>query len=337
MTPAVITGRSSFCGETVSKNSRTVFESMRLLLFFLLPPLAFGGIAVAQLPGLPQGEARYNLVQANDGKTVGSADFSATTVPGGYEVSSRGEMHLQKFTYSFTNSNRLDGELNIVRDQLTGTVNGADVTFSLASDSTGRQFLINTAAGKTTQNSLDRHQHTVLLPDLDPAAYVEMVHFALEHPPTAWVVIPKQNGLLVPAEYDAQPDTSANFQGQPLVVHHTSVLLSGQNAISVEIYYRDDGALLEADLPEQNFYVIRDGFRLENRPHYVPPRNSTPPSGEQPEYPQGSAPPQYPPQQAPPAQESPQYSVPGGESPPQIQPQALLRATSLSGVGAAAA
>jgi len=80
----------------------------------------------------------------------------------------------------------------------------------------------------------------------------------------------------------------------------------------VEIYYTNDGTLLEADLPEQNFYVIHDGFRLENRPHYAPPQGSggPPPDAGQQQQPQGQA-----------AQQPPQYTVPQGSTQPQVQPQ----------------
>lgn len=270
---------------------------MRLPLSFFLTSFALiatvPGVALAQAPALPAGPAHYNLVEANDGKTLGSADATVQSIPGGYQVSSHGEMKMGKFSYSFSNENRMDPELNIVRDQLSGTVNGAQVTFDLASDSTGREFQINiTAQGKTTTNSFDRHQHTVLLPDLDPGAYIEMTHFALEHPQTPWIVIPKQTGLLVPAEYTMQSDLKADYRGQSIFVQHTSVIVSGQNAVTVELYYSADGQLFEADLPEQNFYVIRDGFKLENRPHYTPPRGSAPPQ-QQPG-------PAAPPSQAPP-------------------------------------
>ena len=204
----------------------------------------------------------------------------------------------------FTNENRLDSQLNVVRDQLTGTVNGSQVTFSLNSDPSGRQFQASiVAAGKTTTNAFDRHQNTALLPDLDPAAYVAMAHFALAHPPTTWIVIPKQNGLLVPAEYDTQPDVKGTFHGQPVDAHHTSVVISEQNGFTVELYYTSEGALLEADLPEQDFYVIRDDFKLQNRPHYTPPRGPAPPAGAEP---QG---------------QPPQYSVPPGSPPPQAMLQ----------------
>lgn len=257
---------------------------MRLSLFPLLASLALGttASALAQLPGLPLGTAAYRLIQASNGQNVGSADCTVSTAPGGYQIDSQGQMRMAKFSYSFSNSNRLDTYLDVVRDQLTGTVNNAPVTFTLASDSTGRKFEVSVVAkGKTTSNSFTRHQHTVLLPDLDPAAYIEMAHLAFEHPATAWIVIPKQNGLLVPADYQPQPDASGFLQGRLVSVHHTSVLVSSQNGISVEIYYTADGQLLEADLPEQNFYVIRDGFVLRNRPQYKPPKGSAPPPPSQ--------------------------------------------------------
>jgi hypothetical protein len=253
-------------------------ELMRTPLLSLLGCFALAGTVLAQTaPG-----AHFTIVQASDGKTVGSAGCSFASVAGGYQVTSSGELHLGKFNYSFTNANHVDSDLNIIRDQLSGTVNGARVDFTMASDATGRQFQVDIRAqGKDTTNTLQRHPHLALLADLDPAAYVEMVHFALEEPPTAWAIIPKQNGILVPAEYDPQPEAQGNFNGQPAAVHHTSIVISGQNAVTVEIYYNDQGVLLEADLPEQNFYVIHDGFQLQNRPKYTPPQGSAPPPNPQ--------------------------------------------------------
>jgi hypothetical protein len=287
---------------------------MRLPLLSVVATFAFAGAAVAQAPAVPAGQSHFNIVQASDGKTVGSADCSVATTPGGYQITSHGELKMPKFTYTFTNDNRLDSHLNVVHDQLTGTVNGAQVTFHLASDASGRQFQVSIdASGKTTTNTFDRHQHTVLLPDLDSAAYIEMAHFAIEHPDVTWIVIPKQNGVLVPAQYNPESDVHGTFHGQPVDAHHTSVIVSEQNGISVELYYTSEGALLEADLPEQNFYVIRDDFQLQTRPHYTPPHGTAPPPNQ--DQPQGPGQQQQPPQYSPP---------PGGA--PQIQPQALLQA-----------
>ena len=282
---------------------------MRLFRFSALSPLILAGAVSAQAPAVPAGQSHFTIVQANDGKTVGSADCNVVTLPSGYQITSHGDLKMPKFTYAFTNDTRLDGALNIVHDQLSGEVNDAKVTFQLGSDPSGRQFQIDIAANsKATTNGFDRHQHTVLLADLDPAAYTEMVHFAIENPATTWIVIPKDTGLLVPALYSAKPDVKGTFHGQPVDAHHASVVVSEQNGITVELYYTSEGMLLEADLPEQNFYVIRDDFKLQNRPHYAPPRGTAPPAGTQP------APGQPPPSSAP------------GSPPPQGLPMALLQA-----------
>lgn len=288
---------------------------MRLTLLSALAPFVCAGALFAQAPAVPAGQSHFTLVEANDGKTVGSADCSVAPAPSGYQIESHGDLKMPKFTYTFTNSNRLDSGLNIVHDQLTGTVNGAQVTFTLGSDPTGRQFQVSIAAkGKTTTNSFDRHQHTVLVPDLDPAAYTAMVHFAIEHPANTWVVIPKENGVLVPSLYTAKPDVKGTFHGQPVDAHHTSVVVSEENGISVELYYTGEGALLEADLPEQNFYVVRDDFKLQSRPQYTPPHGTAPPAG----------PPQGPNQPQGPGPTPPQYSAPPGGA-PQVQPQAMFQ------------
>jgi len=292
---------------------------MRLPFLTLLFSLSLPALA----QGIPVGQNHYTLVQAHDGKTVGSADCTVSSIASGYQIDSHGTLSLAKFSYSFSDSNRLDPQLNIVRDQLSGTVNGQQVTFSLGSDSTGRQFQVSIAAsGKTTTNTFDRHQRTLLLPDLDPAAYVEMAHFALTHPTTAWAIIPKQNGVLVPANYEPQADAHGTLQGQGVLVHHTSVVVNAVNGITVEVYYTNDGTLLEADLPEQNFYVIHDGFRLENRPQYQPPRGSAPPPDQQqPGQQQPGASPQGASYRQPQQNQAPHYSLPAGTPAPQIQPQ----------------
>lgn len=254
---------------------------MRLPLLLLLigsAPLPL----FAQAPSLPVGQTHYTIVQASDGRTVGSAQCTVESSSLGYQIDSSGSLSLSKFSYSFTNANRLDPQLNIVSDRLTGTVNGAPVTFSMASDSTGRQFEVNIeASGKTIANSFTRHQNTVLLPDLDPAAYLAMAHFALAQSPADWIVIPKQNGILVPADYQPDNDVNGTLNGQSILVHHATVTVSATNGITVEVYFTSDGTLFEADLPEQNFYVIRDGFRLLNRPQYTPPRGAAPQPGSQ--------------------------------------------------------
>jgi hypothetical protein len=251
---------------------------MRLLIFALTLLLP-AGMLHAQT-AVPAGTSHYTITQ--DNKTVGSAEFTATSIAGGYTITSRGNLHLSKLNYSFTNTQKLDRALNLVSDEITGTVNGSPVTISIKADPTGRQFNISVMAkGKTTQNTVDRHQHLALLPDLDAAGYMLLTRIGMENPQVSWALIPKDEGLLVPTIYQRQPDVRGRLDGRDITVQHTTATVSAQNAINVELFHTQDGRLLEADLPQQNFYVSLDGFKLTNRPKFAPPRSPEPPPQQQ--------------------------------------------------------
>lgn len=274
-------------------------------LVLSLATLLCAGVVQAQA-ALPAGSSRFSILQ--DGKTVGSTECTVTPTPSGYTVTSQGELRLTKLNYSFNDTQMMDRMLNLVSDQITGSVNGKPVTFAVKADPSGRQFNITvTAEGKSTQNTIQRHRHLALLPDLDAAGYILLHHVGLENPQISWALIPKQNGLLVPTTYQRDANVRGQFESHDIDVQHTTVTVSAQNSINVELFYAQDGRLMEADLPEQNFYVIRDGFRLTNRPKFAPPRSPEQP----PEQNQGQNP------QQGPNQYRQQYSAP----PPQMQQQ----------------
>ena len=255
------------------------------------------GLPAAAQVSLPAGGAHYSVTQ--NGKVLGESQFQVAPVAGGDTLTASGHMTLNSFSYSFNDRVTVDAQGNLVRDELTGSVHGAkasgnDIRFTTASDATGRNFQITIdASGKQSTNAVDRHRNTVIAPDLDPAAYTLMVKIAREQPQTAWVLIPKETGLLVPALYTSMADLNGTLNGQSVAVKHTVVALSDQNSIVIELFATGDGQLLEADLNAQNFDVVRDGFKLLNRPKPV----------------------------APPAGEPPQQGDPNAQGAPQGQPQ----------------
>lgn len=275
-------------------------------LFALLLPAGIVSAAASAQATLPIGSAHYTVYQGD--KSVGSSDYTIERQPNGFTITSHGKLSLSKFTYSFTNTQRLDANLNLVSDQLSGDVNGSPVTFTANSDPAGRQFQIAiNANGKQTQNTVDRHRHLVLLPDLDSAAYVLLTHLALQNPVSSWVLIPKETGLLVPSIYARNASVRGKLNSSQMDVQYSTVTVGSENPITVELFYTSDGRCLEADLSQQNFFVVLDGFKLVNRPKPTPPKGSAPPPPQngQPNG-QQSAPPQYP---------APQ----GGYPPPQQQ------------------
>jgi len=214
---------------------------------------------------------------------LGTATYIIQNAPNKYVITSTGKMTEGKFSYSFSNTQKLDLSLNLISDQLSGVVSGKAVSFSLKSDATGRQFLIDISAdGQQKNNTVDRNQNTVLLTDLDPAAYLLLTHVALRAPSHTWALIPKENGFLVPVTFTPQPDTKATVDGRSMMIKYVSAAISSQNAITIEIFYSPDGQMLEADLPQQNFYIIRDGFQLTKRPQPpAPPHGQAPPPQDQ--------------------------------------------------------
>jgi hypothetical protein len=266
-------------------------RKLALSLFALVLPV---GLSQAQVQ-LPAGSTHFQIYQGD--KVIGSADATIQPNSAGYSISSQGNMKLSKFSYSFNNSQHTDGNLNLVSDQLSGTVNGSQVAFTAHADSTGRQFQISiNAQGKQTSNTVDRHQHMALLADLDPAAYIILTQIGHQNPPTSWILLPKEQGIVVPSNYTTNPSVRGRLNGTQIDVQHTTVTISEQNGITVELYTAHNGQqLLEADLPEQNFFVVHAGFQLIDRPQSKPPRSPNPPPQQQNGQPQQQ-------QQAPPPQ-----------------------------------
>jgi len=214
---------------------------------------------------LAPGSAHFVVYQQD--KPVGDGDCTVQPNPDGYTITSHGKLNLTKFSYSFTNTQHLDGSLNLINNQLSGLVNGSVVNFSASSDSSGRQFQIVVSANdKQTMNTVDRHQHLVLLPDLDPAAYLLLTRVAMDKPPTSWILIPKQDGILVPSTITIGSGVHGNLNGSQIDVQHATITVSSENSIDVDLFYTPDGQVQEADLPQQNFSVVRDGFKLLEHP-----------------------------------------------------------------------
>jgi hypothetical protein len=251
----------------------------RLKLFFCAAAL-LASTTFAQTTLTP-GTVSYTIEQS--GKKLGTASYTIQNASNKYLVTSTGKVVDNKFSYAFSNTQKLDTSLNLITDQLSGVVSGKAVSFNATSDPTGRQFKLNISANGTQQtNAVDRNQNTALLTDLDPAGYMLLAQIAIRNPSHSWGLIPKENGFLVPVTFSAQPDQQGRLNGQSVPVKYVSAAVSSQNAITVELFYSPDGQLLEADLPQQNFYVIRDGFKLEHRPKPpAPPHGQAPPPQDQ--------------------------------------------------------
>ncbi len=243
--------------------------------------------AFAQTTTPAPNDVQYTVSQ--QGRSLGEAQYGVVPVAGGEELHSSGSMKLNNFNYSYQNTAVVDAQFNLVHDALSGSVQSANapakkVEFTTAADATGRQFNLTIEAdGKQTSNTVDRHQNLVLLPDLDPAALTLMVHFAIGQPRLAWVLLPKENGILAPAQYTLAGYLEGTLNGRPVTVRHAVAAIGDENAVVVELFFLADGTLLEGDLNAQNLQVIRDHFKLKNRPTPAAPSSGqAPPAGARP-------------------------------------------------------
>ena len=273
---------------------------------FALPAVSFLLLGSSAFAQVRPGGASYTVTQ--NGKAAGSAEYSAQAVAGGETLHASGSLKVDKFSYNFNETETVDAQGNPVRDSVTGSVHGQkasgnNIRFDTTSDSSGRMFAIRVDAdGKQTTNSVDRHRNTVIMPDLDPAAYALMAHLALARPETAWILIPKDNGILVPADYRDLTDLRGTLNGQNITVKHAAIAISTENSLVVELFYTESGDLLEADLNAQGLRVEQNGFKLLNRPKPIAPPANQPPTqpgqgqqqgpGQEPQ--QGGAPQQQP-------------------------------------------
>ncbi len=254
---------------------------MRSLLLSAFAPFVFvAGFAASA--GAQTSATGYVVTQNN--KQVGTSQFSSQPIAGGHTLHSNGTLQIDKFSYSFSNTTTVDAQYNLVRESLAGSVHGSkasgnNIQFDVASDATGRSFNIKiNANGKATTSIVDRHRNMVMMPDLDPAAYSLLAKIALTKPQTAWVLIPKQDGILVPAEFQELSDLKGTLNGQGIAVKHIAVALSTENSLVVEIFYTAAGDLLEADLNAQGLRVSQQGFVLKDRPSPVPPPQNDAPT-----------------------------------------------------------
>lgn len=214
--------------------------------------------------GLAVGTANYTI--NFQGKPIGRASYSISSANNGYRVNAHGSAHMENLDFAFSKDELLAPDLEIANETLNGTVNGSAVVVRV--QPSGQKFQIDIAAnGQKYTNALDRHTNTVFLPDFDPSALLILLrHGYISR--DVWTLIPKQTGLLYQAKIEGQPDDSGTLNGTHLSVHHNTVTIAN---VAVELFFTDDGKLLQEEVPSQGFAMIREGFLLE------PPANAPPP------------------------------------------------------------
>jgi hypothetical protein len=234
-----------------------------LSLLALIPALA--------PTALPAQSGKFIVSQ--NGKSVGTASFKFAAAPNGYDSTSIVRVAMQGLDYAFSKTEELTPANQIRHVQLSASVNNSAVNVTARPDAA--QILLNTSAnGRSNTTRLDAHKAAVFLPDFDPGALETLLTLAVtNNNRDLWAILPKQAGSIVPVQLATYADLQGTLDGKPVTVHHLVATISGS---TTDIFSGPENQLLQAELPQQGFALVRDGFVLK-----PPAKAGAPPAAQE--------------------------------------------------------
>lgn len=222
---------------------------------------------------------------AQHGHPVGTASYRFISTPQGYTSTSLVRVAMQGLDYALSKDEKLTPANHLSHVLLSATVNGSAVTV-VAKPAAGKLLLNISANGRSTTTTLDEHAGAVFLPDFDPGALETLLTLAIEqNDRDLWAIIPKKAGSVVPVQLATYADMHGAMDGKAITVHHLVATIAGAQT---ELFSGPENQLLQAELPQEGFALVRKGFVLQ-----PPARAPAAPPQPQPQ----SAPAQTPPPQ----------------------------------------
>jgi len=198
-----------------------------------------------------------DFIVSQQGKPVGTATSTLAASRDGYDTTSVVRVAMQGLNYSLSKTEQLTQSNQLRHVQLSATINGSAVNVVAAH---GRsQILLNISAnGRSTTTELAQHTGAVFLPDFDPGAFETLLALAVnQNNRDLWAIIPKQAGSIQPIQLATYADEKGTLDGAPIAVHH---LVATIGSSRTELFSGPENQLLQAELPQQGFALIRKGF-----------------------------------------------------------------------------
>ena len=225
-------------------------------LAFLPFAVLFAALTVSAPPADAQSGS---FIVSQHGKPVGTATVTFAANPHGYDTTSVVRVDLQGLHYNISKTEQLTQSNQLKHVQLSASVNGSAVNVIAAPDAA--QILLNISAnGRSTTTPLAQHAAAVFLPDFDPGAFDTLLALALSrNNRDLWAIIPKKAGSIQPIQLATYADEKGTLDGKPIVVHHLVATIAGTRT---ELFSGPENQLLQAELPQQGFALIRKGFVL---------------------------------------------------------------------------
>jgi hypothetical protein len=220
-----------------------------------------------------------NFVISQRGNPVGTANFNFISTPHGYSSTSVVRLAMQGLDYALSKTESLSPDNRLRHVQLSAAVNGAAVNLTAAPDTA--QFLINVSAdGHSSTTRLEFHPGTVFLPDFDPGALETLLALGVtRNNSQIWALIPRHSGSIEPIQLATFADEQGTLDGKPIAVHHLVATIGGA---ATDLFSGPENQLLQAELPQRGFALIRKGFVLTppakpNAPPAAPADAAPPP------------------------------------------------------------
>jgi hypothetical protein len=177
---------------------------------------------------------------------------------------------MQGLDYALSKTEQLDPNRHLGHVLLSATVNNQAVNVNAKPDA--GQILLNISAnGRSSTAKLAGHAGAVFLPDFDPGALQTLLTLAeAQNGRDLWAIIPKQAGSVEAVQLATYPDEQGTLDGKPAAVRHVVATFAGADT---DLFVGPENQLLQAELSQQGFSLIRKGFVLTppKRPGAAPP------------------------------------------------------------------
>ncbi len=206
----------------------------------------------------PTEDASFTVSQHS--KQVGTASFHFAANADGYDSSSVVRVAMQGLDYALSKNEELSSANELKHVQLSATVNDQAVHVTAAPDAA--QLLMNISAnGRSSTTRLEAHENSVFLPDFDPGALETLLALAVSHNDRdIWAIVPKQAGSVVPVTLATYADEQGTLDGKQITVHHLVATIGGAHT---DLFFGPESRLLQAELPQAGFALVRKGFVLK--------------------------------------------------------------------------
>jgi hypothetical protein len=205
------------------------------------------------------GAQASEFVVSQNGHAVGTASFVMVAREGGFESTSALKVSMQGLEYSLSKTEEQDASHHVEHVVLSGLVNGSVVNVIGKPD--GANFLLNTSAnGRSSTVRLVRHGSAVFLPDFDAGALQTLLTVAAaQNGRDLWAILPKQAGSVQAIQLATYADEQGTLDGKAIAVHHLAATIAGEETA---LFAGPDNELLQAELPQPGFALVRKGFVL---------------------------------------------------------------------------